>query len=149
MIKNERQYKMTKHHYNNFKHAISDLEKKENTRAHQLEMNSLQSQMIDLQREIDEYDDLKSGMITVFELNSIDELPKTLIKARISLGFSQKKLGMLIGLQEQQIQRYESTDYESASISRIKEVARALNLEIEKTSYFTIKNFQKNISLKK
>ena len=132
MIKNERQYKITRSHLNKFKKAYLDLENKDTTQLIELEKNALQSQITDLKRGIDEYDDLKSGMIPVFELNFIDQLPKTLIKARISLGLSQKKLGELVGLQEQQIQRYESTDYEAASISRIKEISRILNLEIEK-----------------
>lgn len=149
MIKNERQYKITKSHFDNFKQTILDLEKKESTPLLQLEKNALQSQMTDLKREIDEYHDLQSGMIPVFELNSIDELPKTLIKARISLGLSQKKLGDLIGLQEQQIQRYESTDYETASIARIKKIAKVLNLEIEKNIPLPNENFSKNNFFKK
>ena len=93
MIKNERQYKITKSHLGKFKETFMDLGKKENSKILQLEKAALQSQITDLKRDIDEYHDLKSGMIPVFELNSIDQLPKTLIKARISLGFSQKKIG--------------------------------------------------------
>ena len=59
-------------------------------------------------------------------LAAVDELPTVLIKARISQGLSQKDLAERIGLKEQQIQRYEATDYASASLSRIKEVANAL-----------------------
>ena len=149
MIKNEKQYKMTKSYFNNFKQTIQSLEKKENTPLIQLEKDSLQSQISDLQREIDEYDDLKSGMIPIFELNSIDQLPKTLIKARIALGLSQKKLADLIDVQEQQIQRYESVDYETASIARIKSIAKVLNLEIEKNMPFINQEFSKKQFFKK
>ena len=149
MIKNERQYKITKSHFEKFKETFLDLESKDVTPLIELEKNAIQSQMTDLKREIDEYDDLKSGMIPVFELNSIDQLPKILIKARISLGLSQKKLGELIGLQEQQIQRYESTDYETASIDKIKEIASALNLEIERNISFPTENFTKTQFFKK
>lgn len=136
MIKNERQYKITKSQLDKFSKAIKDLEIKENkigsSSLLKLQKASLESHLNDLQREIAEYTDLKSGMIPIAELHSIDELPQTLIKARISLGLSQKELGKLIGLPEQQIQRYESTEYESASISRIKEIADALDLKTEK-----------------
>ena len=143
MIKNERQYKITKSHLDKFKETLLNLEKKDTTPLTELEKSAIQSQMTDLKQEIDEYDDLKSGMVPVFGLNSIDQLPKTLIKARISLGLSQKKLGELIGLAEQQIQRYESTDYETANIARIKEIASALNLEIAKNMSFPAENFTK------
>ena len=149
MIKNERQYKITKSYLDKFKETLLNLEKKDVTSLIELEKNAIQSQITDLKREIDEYNDLKSGMVPVFELNSIDQLPKTLIKARISLGLSQKKLGELIGLHEQQIQRYESTDYETASIAKIKEIAKALNLEIEKNIPLPTKNFTKTQFFKK
>ena len=149
MIKNERQYKITNSNLEKFKKTLLDLEKKDVTPLIELEKNSIKSQMTDLKREIDEYNDLKSGMVPIFELNSIEQLPKTLIKARISLGLSQKKLGELIGLQEQQIQRYESTDYETASIAKIKEIAKTLNLEIEKNIPLPTKNFTKTQFFKK
>ncbi len=136
MIKNERQHKITKSYLEKFKKALLDLEKKDATPLTELEKNAIKSQIVDLEREIGEYDDLKSGMVPTAELSSVDQLPKTLIKTRISLGLSQKKMGELIGLHERQIQRYESTDYETASIARIKEIARALRLEIEKTPRF-------------
>ena len=143
MIKNEQQYNVTKSYLDKFQHAVLALNQKENTPLLELEKKSIQSQITDLQREIDEYNDLKFGLIPVFELQFIDELSKTLIKARISLGLSQKKLGELVGLKEQQIQRYESTDYESASVARIKEIGSVLNLEIEKNSHSHIENFSK------
>ena len=58
-------------------------------------------------------------------------------------------MGELIGLQEQQIQRYESTDYETASIFRIKEIAKVLNLEIEKNMPLPNENFSKSYFFKK
>ena len=59
-------------------------------------------------------------------LGTVAELPANLIKARIARGLSQKDLADRIGLKEQQIQRYEATDYASASLARIKEVVSAL-----------------------
>ena len=69
---------------------------------------------------------MKAGEFRLDRLAAVDELPTVLIKARISQGLSQKDLAERIGLKEQQIQRYEATDYASASLSRIKEVASAL-----------------------
>ena len=51
-----------------------------------------------------------------------------LIKARIARGMSQRDLAERIGLKEQQIQRYEATDYASVSLSRIREVVNGLDV---------------------
>ena len=46
-------------------------------------------------------------------VDSFDELPQALVKARIALRLSQKDLADRLGMKEQRIQRYESTDYQS------------------------------------
>ena len=61
----------------------------------------------------------------------VADLPAVLIKARIAQGLSQKDLADRIGLKEQQIHRYEATDYTSASLARIKDVIRALGVEMD------------------
>lgn len=59
-------------------------------------------------------------------VDSFDELPQALVKARIALRLSQKDLADRPGMKEQQIQRYESTDYQSASMSRLLDDVQAL-----------------------
>jgi transcriptional regulator with XRE-family HTH domain len=44
---------------------------------------------------------------------------------------SQRELAERLGLKEQQIQRYEATEYRSASWSRVSEVIQALGLRVE------------------
>ena len=56
----------------------------------------------------------------------VSALPEMLIKARIARGMTQRDLAARIGLKEQQIQRYEATDYASASLSRIMDVVAGL-----------------------
>ena len=134
MIKNSKQHKITRTQLTKFTEALQSLKTQKNVKGQallSLQKSTLENQIIDLQRELDEYDDLVSGNIPISELNSIDELSVTLIKARIALGLSQKQLGEMVGLPEQQIQRYESNEYESTSLSRIKEIADALNLKID------------------
>ena len=43
---------------------------------------------------------------------------------------SQKELAERLGLKEHQIQLYEATDYGSASLTRLKEIAKALCVNI-------------------
>ena len=83
--------------------------------------------MADLKREMREYESLKAGEFQIGDLQVVSGLPSMLIKARIAQGMSQKDLAERIGLKEQQIQRYEATDYCSASLSRIREVVSGLS----------------------
>ena len=61
---------------------------------------------------------------------SFAELPRALIQSRIALGLSQKELAERLGLKEQQIQRYEATEYAGASVQRVQEVIQALGLQV-------------------
>ena len=70
-----------------------------------------------------------AGHFDLDALNAVAELPTILIKARIAQDLRQKDLAEQLGLKDQQIQRYEATDYATASLTRIKEVANALGGE--------------------
>ena len=132
MIKNERQYRITKAQAKRFSQTLADLQKRcsESSRIHPLiaeaQENAVRSQLRDLKEELREYEILKAGKFPGDELSVVAQLPTVLIKARIARGLSQKDLAERLGLQEQQIQRYEATEYASASLTRIKEVAGAL-----------------------
>ena len=69
--------------------------------------------------EIEEYDRLRSGAVSAFEATSLAELATLLVKARIARGWTQRRLADALGIAGQQVQRYESSDYRSASLARI------------------------------
>lgn len=52
------------------------------------------------------------------------------MQARIARGWTQKDLADRLRLDEQKIQDYEATDYQGASLARIRAVVRALEIEI-------------------
>lgn len=133
MIKNERQYRITKAAAEKFGRAVAELEAAApRPDVHRLlqkaELDALRSQLEDLRAQLEEYESLKAGKHTGLELNSIEELPRALVRARIAGGLSQKELADRLGLKEQQIQRYEATDYSGASMSRLQEVCSALGI---------------------
>ena len=76
--------------------------------------------------DLSEYEALKSGRFDFNKLPNLDQIPSWLIKARIARGLNQEELGKLLRLKKQQIQQYESTDYASVSLTRIREIAEAL-----------------------
>jgi transcriptional regulator with XRE-family HTH domain len=69
-----------------------------------------------------------SAFIERLPFSSLPELPIALIKARIAKGMTQKQLAEKIGVREQQIQRYESSHYGSASFDRVTEISEALEI---------------------
>ena len=136
MIKNERQYAITKAQATQFAQALEQLSRgrARGPAAHPLlrkaEADALRSQLADLRAELEEYDALRSGRRAVLKMSSLDELPRALIQARIASGLSQKELAQRLGLKEQQIQRYEATDYATASLARLIKIGRALGLKV-------------------
>lgn len=136
MITNERQYKITRSEAAHFRKAISELASNPpredvHPRILQAEQEAMESQLADLQAEIAEYERLKSADLSVISINSFDELPEGLIKARIASGLSQKALAERLGIKEQQIQRYEAERYASASYQRLRDIAAALGIRIK------------------
>jgi len=141
MIKNERQYRITKAQVEKFEQALEEFEAqtKDNDQIHplllQTQRYALQSQLDDLHSQVEEYDALKSGKYKVIELDSLEELPRVLIQARIAAGLSQKDLAERLGLKEQQIQRYEATEYASVSFERLNEIIRALGVKVRENIF--------------
>ncbi len=129
MIKNERQYRITKAQAEGFARTLAGL-KQNSPEVHPLiakaQEDAIRSQLADLEDQLQEYESLKAGNFESVQLNFISQLPDVLIKARIARGLSQRDLAEKIHVKEQQIQRYEATDYASASLSRIREVASVL-----------------------
>jgi DNA-binding XRE family transcriptional regulator len=91
--------------------------------------DALRSQQEELREELSVYEALPER--SALELGSFRELPLALVLARIAEGLTQKELAERLGLREQQIQRYESTEYRSASWTRIQEVIEALGADVE------------------
>ena len=132
MIKNERQYRITKAQATRFAHTLEGLKQRPDDaegvhpRIARAQEEAVKSQLADLAGELREYEELKAGGFQLEELDVVEGLAVLLVKARIARGLSQRELAERLGLKEQQIQRYEATDYASASLARIKEVVGAL-----------------------
>ncbi len=133
MIQNERQYKITQTKLRDLKLDRSTLDLPDfdlHPRLILARKNSLNILIRELEQEIAEYDRLKSGQITKFPIESLQDLPNVMIKARIAVGMTQKELAEKIGVQEQQIQRYEANNYRAVGFERLQEVMSALDIRI-------------------
>jgi len=132
MIKNERQYKITKSQIAKFEAALDERVSRDggDVRLRKLEEDALRSQLDELREEVEQFEQLRSGGRKPIHIESFDELPRALVEARIVAGLSQKELAERLGLKEQQIQRYEATEYSSASLTRLKQVIEALGATV-------------------
>jgi len=95
-----------------------------------LTIDSFDGLIEDLTEEIYNYEQLTSQAFNCLKNKSFEDLAEIFISSRLAQGISQKELANAIGIQEQQIQRYEQTDYEGASLPRLQEVADALNISL-------------------
>ena len=137
MIKNDRQYRIAKAAADRFRAALERLADSTarslpdvDPIVRQAQADALRSQLTDLETELREYESLSTGKAQSLTVETLEDLPKALIQARIAARLSQKELGDALGLKEQQIQRYEATDYRQASFARLLQVAKALGLRL-------------------
>lgn len=133
MIQNQHQYKITHSKLKELELTLLNLADNPtqlSERLWQSEQAGVQVWIDRLKTEIIEYDLLQKGQSSL-KISSLSELPIALIKARISSGMTQKELAEKIGVQEQQIQRYESNHYSSVSFDRLKEIFEALEISFK------------------
>jgi hypothetical protein len=130
MIKNERQLAVTKTKIEVLRQALADLPSQREDLADPLkaaQKDALESQLVDLREEVRDYEALLSGSTRILRKRPLAELSQALIEARVASGLTQKQLAERLEMKEQQIQRYEATDYISASHGRILDVVDALD----------------------
>jgi len=137
MIQNERQYRITKAKLKEFEAVVAELKGLDPPKTlneqlcYQAHIDSRESFIEEFQEEIAEYENLKNGNIKSLNLDSFEQLPEALIKARIVRGLTQEQLAEKLNVKPQQVQRDESNGYASASFSKILGIQKALNIEVK------------------
>ena len=130
MIKNDKQLKITKDCLQDFRNTkermeadatIDPIKKK-------ISLNSINGEILAFEKDIDEYQRLKAKQISSLHIEDFNKFAELIIKSRIAKGWSQAELAKKINVKEQQIQRYEATNYETASLARIDEIIYALKI---------------------
>lgn len=136
MIKNDRQFRILKARKERLQKLSDDLSGaderagQDDAAMEQLKLAAVNGELTLLEHELDEYLALKAGDAPIGAASTFDDVANLLVRARIARGMTQAQLAESLGLKEQQIQRYEATGYESASLGRLREVARELDIDL-------------------
>jgi DNA-binding Xre family transcriptional regulator len=131
MITNQRQYLNTQAQAERFRQTLAAPDAQGlHPKAARAMRAGLRSQLDDLEAELTEYDALREGRVATLEAESILGIGTALIKARIMRQLTQKELADRLELAEQQVQRYEATQYRGVAAERLQQVADALKLRV-------------------
>ncbi|TAG59433.1 MAG: helix-turn-helix domain-containing protein [Cytophagales bacterium] len=138
MLSTKKQIKNTKELLENVIQSKESFERTldPNSILTKIQMSSSNRLIEKLTAQIAEYENLQKEVVMI-ESKEITQLSDILISARIAKGWSQKELAEKLNLAEQQIQRYEITEYAGASFVKMVDVAMALELNL-KFKGFTI-----------
>jgi len=132
MIKNDKQYQITKTLLTDFKKTLEEILNETDESIDpiykKIEEDSVKGQIKVFEKEISDYEFLKQGEANFICVDSISNLHELLIKARILKGWTHAELARRLDLKEQQIQRYEFSNYSTASIARVNQVASVLDI---------------------
>jgi ribosome-binding protein aMBF1 (putative translation factor) len=127
MIENNLQLRISKTRLREFGTVLAALEQDDLPEmAKTVRRSALSSLMQELEEDIQAFEQLRGSHTEILNLDELEELPQQLIRARVSAGLTQAALAQRVGLKTQQIQRYETSQYASASLTRVIEIARAI-----------------------
>jgi HTH-type transcriptional regulator/antitoxin HigA len=132
MIKNEKQYKITKKKLQEIR-GHNERMKNEGEHLPVKEKLILAAGIYlqeEMENEIAAYEQLTINISPILEERSIDELPELLIEFKVQSGLTQKEFSKKIGMKEQQLQRYEAENFKSISFKNLLKILHAVGLEI-------------------
>ncbi|MBL8241767.1 MAG: helix-turn-helix transcriptional regulator [Bryobacterales bacterium] len=131
MIKNDAQRVRTQVQIDGFRQAQAKFaETAKGKRAKALN-DSYASMIEDLESQIQEYDQLKSGLYKLPVIERLDQVAPFIVRLRIAKGVSQTALAKRLGVSKQVISRHEEEEYQSVSIARLQEILDALAIKTQ------------------
>ena len=132
MIKNEKQYKISKRKFRELNAQIEKITKETEPAPlrNQLILASLNNSRTAIESDILLYESLKKRKEGVLKERLITELPSVITEYKIVSGLTQKQLSQMLGLKEQQLQRYEADGFKSVTFKNLLKFLDLIGLEI-------------------
>lgn len=132
MIKNEKQYKISKKKLLEVSEKVFALEEKASTSISQkMILASTKNFKVEIEQEIKAYEKIKATKKIQLKETSIEQLPKLITQYKIANHLSNKEFAKQLNLKEQQLQRYEATGFKTISFEKLIRFLQHINLDIK------------------
>jgi HTH-type transcriptional regulator/antitoxin HigA len=119
MIKSDAQRKRTVAQIAGFRQALAQVEKEASGKRSAAVRGSYEGMIRQLEDELHEYDQLKSGELTLPHVERLDQIAPFIAKIRIAKGVSQTELARRLGVSKQVISRWRSRGYRRFSMRSV------------------------------
>src|SRR5260370_42200201 len=126
MIKSEAQRERTTAQLEGFRQALTKVDREMTGKRAAAVRGSYESMIRQLEEELLEYDNLKSGELTLPNVERLDQIAPFVAKMRIAKAVSQTELARRLGASKQVISRYEETEYQTMAIARLQKILDAI-----------------------
>ena len=129
MIKSDAQRERTAAQIQGFRQALTKVDREMTGKRATAVRGSYEGMMRQLEDELREYDELKSGDLALPNVERLDQIAPFVAKMRIAKGVSQTELARRLSVSKQVISRYEETEYQTVAIARLQEILDAIGIK--------------------
>ncbi len=129
MIKSDAQRDRTLAQIEGFHRALAKADQEKPGKRSTAIRGSYEGMIKQLEDELHEYDQVKSGELTLPHVERLDQIAPFIAKVRIAKGVSQTELARRLGVSKQVISRYEEIDYQTVAIARLQEILDAIGIK--------------------
>jgi len=129
MIKSDAQRQRTAAQIGGFRRALAKVAQEKAGRRTAAIRGSYEGMIRQLEDELREYDQLKSGRLKLPHIERLDEIAPFIAKIRIAKGVTQTELARRLGVNKQVISRYEENDYQTVGIARLQNILDAMGIK--------------------
>jgi ribosome-binding protein aMBF1 (putative translation factor) len=129
MIKSDAQRERTAARIEGFRQAIAKVDREMTGKRAGAVRGSYEGMIRQLEGELREYEELKSGELTLPNVERLDQIAPFVAKMRIAKGVSQTELARRLGVSKQVVSRYEEAEYQTVAISRLQEILDAIGIK--------------------
>jgi HTH-type transcriptional regulator/antitoxin HigA len=129
MIKSDAQRERTLVQIEGFRRALAEAEQAKPGKRSAAIRGSYEGMIRQLEDELREYDQVKSGELTLPHVERLDQIAPFIAKVRIAKGVSQTELAKRLGVSKQVVSRYEETDYQTVAITRLQDILDAIGIK--------------------
>lgn len=129
MIKTDAQKERTLVQIEGFRKALAQAEEELSGKRAAVIRDSYESMIRQLEDEVRDYDQLKSGEVGLPVVDRLDQIAPFITRVRIAKGVSQSELARRLGVSKQVVSRYEESDYQTVAVARLQEILDAIGIK--------------------